>query len=113
MSWADVGKGIGGFFSGAAAWITPVNKGLDIVDQWVEDKDKAKELKAQIYIEELRCKTIPIVDALHKMGRQITVYLQLYFYFYCSQNGIEITQELVTGVSGGAAIYAMMKGRGK
>lgn len=106
MSWS-------GILSGLAAWVTPVNKGLDIVDQWVTDTDKAAELKAQIYIEELRTSTIPLIDAAHKMGRQTMAYFQMAFYFYCVNKGIEITPELVAGVSGCAGIYAAVKGKGK
>lgn len=79
MSWSDIGKGIGAIFSGAAAWVTPVNTGLEILKQISGADGAAGERLAKVYIEELRCKTIPIVDAFHKMGRQGTVWGQVAF----------------------------------
>ena len=62
-------------------FINPFSDVIDVVDQYVEDKDKANELKfkldmgsQKVYLTELMTKTVPWVDALHKMGRQITGY---------------------------------------
>lgn len=98
-------------FAGGGA----INKGLDIIDQMVMDKDKAAELKAAFYLQELKTPTIPIVDAIHKMGRQTLAILQMVFYFYVTTKyGAEaITPELVAGVSGAASIYTLVKGKGK
>lgn len=92
-----------------------VGKGLDIIDQMVVDKDKANELKAAFYLQELKTPTIPIIDAFHKMGRQLLALVQMGFYFYITtQYGAEaITAELVAGVSGAASIYTLVKGKGK
>lgn len=92
-----------------------VDKGLDIVDQFITDKDKAAELKAAFYLQELRTPTIPIVDAMHKMGWQSLASAQMGFYFYTLQRyGAEaITPELVAGVSGAASIYTLVKGKGR
>ncbi|MBX2809395.1 MAG: hypothetical protein KTR20_12270 [Cellvibrionaceae bacterium] len=92
-----------------------VNKGLDIIDQMVTDKDKAAELKAAFYLQELQTPTIPIIDAIHKMGRQTLAFAQMGFYYYTIQQyGTEaITPELVAGVSGAASIYTLVKGKGK
>ena len=92
-----------------------VNKGLDIIDQLVTDKDKAAELKAAFYLQELQTPTIPIVDAIHKMGRQTLAYAQMLFYYITIQRyGIEaLTPELVAGVSGAASIYTLVKGKGQ
>jgi len=101
-------------------WMNPLNKVLDIVDQAVPDKDKAAEIKGhldelrqQVYMKELDTKTIPWVDATHKMGRQIMALAQLGFYAWALHAGVEITPELVGGVSGTAAIYTAMKGKGR
>ena len=56
-----------------------VHKGLDIVDQFIMDKDKAAELKAAFYLQELRTPTVPIIDAIHKMGRQLLAFAQMGF----------------------------------
>ncbi len=92
-----------------------VNKGMDIIDQMVTDKDKAAELKAAFYLQELQTPTIPIVDAIHKMGRQTLAFAQMGFYFYTIHRyGTgAITPELVAGVSGAASIYTLVKGKGK
>ncbi|MBX2809953.1 MAG: hypothetical protein KTR20_15135 [Cellvibrionaceae bacterium] len=92
-----------------------INKGLDIVDQLITDKDKAAELKAAFYLQELKTPTVPIVDAIHKMGRQTLAFAQMGFYYVTVQQyGVEaITPELVAGVSGAASIYTLVKGKGK
>lgn len=91
----------------------PIEDTINIVDQLVTDKDEAARLKAQIYITELQTSTIPVVDAFHKMGRLLTIFAQLWFYFYCVSHNIEITKELVAGVSGVAGAYTLIKGRGR
>jgi len=92
-----------------------VNRGLDIVDQLITDKDKAAELKAAFYLQELQTPTIPIIDAIHKMGRQTLAFAQMGFYYFTIQTyGTEaITPELVAGVSGAASIYTLVKGKGR
>ncbi len=92
-----------------------VNKGLDIIDQMVTDKDKAAELKAAFYLQELQTPTIPIIDAIHKMGRQTLAFAQMGFYYMTIQQygTAAITPELVAGVSGAASIYTLVKGKGK
>lgn len=113
MSFSDIGKGVGEIFSGAAAWITPVNTGLEILKQISGEDGEASERLAKVYIEELRCKTIPIIDALHKLGRQGTVWGQMAFYAWCIEKGVTITPELVAGISSTAGIYSFVKGAGK
>ena len=98
---------------GALSGSANVGKGLEIVDQLVVDKDAANEMKAAFYLTELNTKTIPIVDALHKMGRQLLALGQLIFYAWALRNGYEIDVELVAGVSGATGLYTAMKGRGK
>jgi hypothetical protein len=90
-----------------------IAKGLEIVDQLVTDKDAANRMKAAFYLEELRTKTVPIFDAVHKLGRQILAVLQLVFYAWALRQGFEITPELVLGVSGATGLYTVAKGRGK
>lgn len=90
-------------------------KGLDIIDQFVTDKDKAAELKAQFYLQELKTPTLPWVDAIHKMGRQILALIQIIVYIYLAHKyGIEaISPEVVAGISGAASIYTLVKGKGR
>ena len=92
-----------------------LDKGLDIVDQLVTDKDKAAELKAAFYLQELQTPTVPIIDAIHKMGRQLLAFGQILFYYLILQQygNDAITPELVAGVSGAASIYTLVKGKGR
>lgn len=83
-----------------------------VADQMVTDKDLANKLKADMFIAAVRAKTVPLIDGIHKMGRQTLAMAQLVFYGWCLKNGYEITTELVTGVSGATALYTMMKGKG-
>lgn len=105
--------GIGAKILGAFSGSKNVEKGLDIVDQLVTDKDAANEMKAAFYLTELQTKTIPVVDALHKMGRQILALSQLIFYAWALRNGYEIDLNLVAGVSGATGLYTVAKGKGK
>ena len=89
------------------------DKGLDIIDQLVVDKDKANELKAQFYLAELQTKTLPLIDGIHKLGRQTLAFAQIGFYAWCVHKDIAITWELVSGVSGVSGAYTLAKGRGK
>ena len=57
---------------------------IGLADKFILDKDQAKEiktkvllLKEQAYITELQTKTVPWIDAIHKMGRQILSILSL------------------------------------
>lgn len=105
-------------------WIQAIfglgGKVIDIADQVVIDKDKVIALAAEgkhdelaLYIAELSTRTIPIVDALHKMGRQIQTYMIIGLAFYCAKTGKPLPDVawLVTG--GAVGVYSMMKGRGQ
>ena len=90
-----------------------IAKGFDLVDKMVIDQDQANDLKAKMYMMELQTSTIPIVDAIHKLGRQGLALLQIVFYLYALHKNWPITPELVAGVSGATGIYTIAKGRGK
>jgi len=99
-------------------WINPFSKVIDVVDQYVEDKDKANELKhklnmgaQQVYLTELNTKTVPWVDALHKMGRQITGYVGYVLAFYMVHQGYDPMAAMAAVAPGG--IYAAFKNKGK
>ncbi len=101
-------------------WINPFNKVADIVSEVVEDKDQRNRLmsaletlKEQTHQIALQTKTVAWVDAVHKMGRQISVYAQMGIYTYCKINDIEIDMEFIALISGPAGGYMLMKGKGK
>jgi hypothetical protein len=105
--------GIGAKLLSAFSGGDTVSKGMEIIDQLVEDKDAANQIKAAWYLAELNTKTIPIADAFHKLGRQFLAFAQLVFYGWCVSNDVPITWELVTGVSGVSGAYTLAKGKGK
>lgn len=95
------------------SWGNTVDKGLDIIDQFVDDGDLSQKLKAQFYLAELQTKTIPLFDALHKIMRPSLALVQVGFYMWATSKGIEITPELVAGVSGATGAYTLAKGKGR
>ena len=101
-----------------------VNKGVDLADQAIEDKDKANELKAvllqlqekakeSIYVAELNTKTIPWIDGVHKMGRQILNLLTICAVVVLLLSEQHITPEVALILGGPNAIYQFVKGKGK
>jgi len=100
------------------SFLDPFKQVFNIVDQLVEDKDKAAELKhnlakgiQEIYLTELGTKTVPWVDAIHKMGRQLTSYLGYGLAFYMVQQGYDPMAAMAAVAPGG--IYAAFKHKGK
>lgn len=99
-------------------YINPFSRVMDVVDEYVEDKDKSNELKAkleqgaqQVWLAELATKTVPWVDALHKMGRQITGYIGYGLAFYMVQQGYDPMAVMAAVAPGG--LYAVFKNKGK
>jgi len=100
-------------------FINPFNKVADIVDELVEDKDASNQIKKALtmaaeetYRTELETKTLPWVDAFHKMGRQITGYLGYALAFYMVQKGGVDAMAVMAAVAPGG-IYAAFKNKGK
>jgi hypothetical protein len=98
------------------SWLNPINKVLDIVSEAVPDKDKRdaifarlEEVKQNVYLAELNTKTIPWVDAMHKMGRQVISLLP--FVLLWVHPDIDVNTLLAASAPGG--IYNYVKGRGK
>jgi hypothetical protein len=96
---------------------------FNIADQAIEDKDKLNELKAKvseiqetaresIYLAELGTKTIPWIDGLHKMGRQIINLVTIISVVVLLLLEIEITGPAAIVLGGGNAIYQFVKGKG-
>ena len=102
-----------------------VDKGMDIAKEAVTDKDKQNELIANLveiklrlehgesYLAELGTKTIPWVDGLHKMGRQIINVLTIVAVVLLMLLGKTITPEVAILLGGGNVAYQLIKGKGK
>lgn len=103
-----------------ADWINPINKVTEVVSEAVEDKDKRnainahlEELKQQIYLAELNTKTVPWVDALHKMGRQIMSLATLIAGVYLLKTNPDIDPLTLAAIISPAGIYNYIKGKGR
>ncbi|WP_299734027.1 hypothetical protein [uncultured Endozoicomonas sp.] len=106
-------------------WINPFNKVVDLASELIEDPDKVNEFRHQAtmagkelqkmaeetYRKELDTKTVPWVDALHKMGRQIASYVGYGLAFYMVHKGYDPMAAMAALAPGG--IYSYVKGRGK
>jgi len=104
-----------------ASLFSSVDKSLDIVKEAVTDKDKQNELIARLeemkttvlYITELQTKTIPWIDGVHKMGRQILNLVSIVAVIVLISMGHELTQWDVLVLGGGNVAYQVIKGVGK
>lgn len=101
-------------------WLKPITRGLDIVDQAVTDKDKANELKEifrqlqeQSYQLELQTVTIPWIDGLHKMGRQIISLVSIIGGYVFLSYHPDVDPLKLAALSAPGGIYAWVKGRGR
>lgn len=101
-------------------WINPFNRVTDIIKEAVTDKDKLNQLnfelenlKQQVYVAELNTKTIPWIDGLHKMGRQILSLLSIAAGFFLAYKGIDIDFETAALIGGPGSAYILSKGKGK
>ena len=101
------------------ALINPFNKITEVVSEFVEDKDARNKLNAaletlkqEVYIQELQTKTIPWVDALHKMQRGILSVLSMSITVYMIHSGVDDPLALMAGLAP-AAGYNVVKGKGK
>ena len=105
------------------SWLTTlplIGKIWGTVDKAVEDKDLKNEifrdlgsLKEHVYIKELETKTIPWVDALHKMGRQILALVNIItigILLYLGKCDDPMTLVALTAPNG---IYQYIKGKGR
>ena len=96
----------------------------DIVQEAVTDKDAQNQIlenlesikqqvNKELYIKELETKTIPWVDALHKMGRQIINLVTIVAVTVLLLRNIDITGPAALVLGGGNVAYQVIKGRGK
>ena len=96
-----------------------IDKGIDLASEAIEDPDKRNELNAAYsalkeatYLKELDTKTVPWVDALHKMQRGILSVLSMGVSIYMVHSGITDPIALAASMTP-AAGYNIVKGKGK
>ena len=100
------------------SWFGLFDKTADLISEAIVDTDKLNaikgnllKLKQEVYQKELDTKTIPWVDALHKMGRQITGYVGYGLAFYMVHEGFDAMAVMAAVSPGG--LYAVFKNKGK
>ncbi len=99
-------------------FINPFNRVMDVVDAAVEDKDKANQIKQAIslaaeetYRTELQTKTVPWVDALHKMSRTIISLASIGAGVYLAQENAGL--DVIAAAVAPGGIYNWVKGKGR
>ena len=107
-------------FNPVSAAFGTVGKIADLADKWIVDKDakiqieaQLEQLKQQVYITELGVSTIPWVDALHKMGRQIISLVTLVGGIGLVYFKPDVDPMVLAMIAGPSGIYNFAKGKGK
>ena len=105
---------IGKLFTETAGIVKEVVEDKDLQNRIIEKLDQTKmALEKEIYLAELGTKTIPWVDAVHKMGRQILNCFTLGALVFLLLNDIEITGPVALVLTGGNVVYQYVKGKGQ
>ena len=105
---------IGKLFSDAGDIVKEVVVDKDAQNRILEKLEMAKlTIERDLHAKELEIETIPWVDALHKMGRQIINVLTILVVFNLLMLDIEISFEAMTVLGGGNLAYQIIKGKGK
>lgn len=97
-----------------------VDKTIDLASEAIEDPDLRnklrhdfEQLKADVYIAELNTKTHPLIDGLHKMGRQLLSWGQTAAGVYLLSNNPDINPISLGAVCGAGIAYNLVKGKGR
>lgn len=105
---------IGRFFDKTADIVQEVVLDKDAQNKILESLELAKiALEKELHIKELEIKTIPWVDALHKMGRQLINFLTIVITATLIYMDVDITSQEVLLLGGGNVAYQIIKGKGK
>ena len=102
-------------------WSKPFSELVGLVREIVPDGDKRAELEARmqelqvnVRLAELNNKTIPWVDALHKMSRSVQVVLVLGVVVGLSLwRGEALPWETIASIAGLPGVYFAAKGKGQ
>ena len=100
--------------------MAPINSLLELIREVVPDKDKQAEIAARleevrqnVYMAELNTKTIPWVDAVHKMGRQLIGFVSLGVGAYLMHKHPDINPASLAALLAPGGIYNYVKGKGQ
>jgi hypothetical protein len=100
---------ISGFLFGGGS---TVEKSLALASEYITDPDKLNEYVTDL-LKGNNAVTIPWVDALHKMGRQLMIFFLLYIYYESVKLGQPLDMSEFLMIAAGPGAYILQKGRGK
>ena len=114
MSFLTKIPGIGKLFEETTDIVKEVVLDRDAQNSIIENLSKIKQgIDKEVYLNELDTPTIPWVDALHKMGRQILNLITIIAVVFLVYNDKEITGPIMLLMGGGNVAYQYIKGKGK
>lgn len=90
-----------------------VDKTIDVIKEKVTDVDKQNEMIRDVAVANATNKTIPLLDGIHKLGRQILIGLVVCFHIYTILKNIEISLEELGLMYGAVTAYTLLKGKGR
>jgi len=70
-------------------------------------------IEKDVYLRELDTKTVPWVDSIHKMGRQLLNLITIFAVVFLVYHDKDVTGPMVLLMGGGNAVYQYIKGKGK
>ena len=92
----------------------------DVAKEYIEDPDVRNKVIEKIIvratdleIERTKAKTIPWVDALHKMSRVILAGMLMVVYLVLELNDVDVDIGELATMAGPAGLYTLLKGRGR
>lgn len=89
------------------------NDRLRVQNERYELENKRIKDENDNYRKELDTKTVPWVDALHKMGRQISNWAMMFIWILAISMDHTFSQWDLLVLAGGNGIYQLVKGKGK
>ncbi len=105
---------IGKFFSDATDIVKEIVVDKDAQNRILGKLEQAKQaMEQELHLKELDTKTVPWVDALHKMGRQNLNLFTILLTFNLLMLDKAISFEAMTLLGGGNVAYQLIKRKGK
>jgi len=114
MSWLESIPIIGKIFDNVADVAKEAITDKDMLNNLIGALEGGKqEITKELYLAELNSHTIPWVDALHKMGRQISNWLLIIAVVLLAALDVDISGPMMLLMGGGNVAYQIIKGKGK
>ncbi len=104
-------RGVLSLFTGGSGGI--IKQGIELASEKIQDTDKADAIIGQVIMKSLDQTTIPIIDGIHKLGRQMMMMVLAYWYYESWKAGNPIPIENFMIIAGGPALYTVLKGTGR